>query len=105
VAAVIEVSGLIKRYGQLEAVRGNDDDQHPLHASRPTAGAAHVAGFDVARAPATVRSRIGLVFKDPSLDDQLTAREDLELHGRIYGVPGALRRQRIELSSRDRPAS
>src|SRR5206468_4340946 len=63
---------------------------------RPTAGDARVAGVDVSHDPAEVRRRIGLVFQDPSLDDQLTARENLELHGRIYGVPGALRRERID---------
>src|SRR5207302_8198456 len=57
---------------------------------------ARVAGIDVAHDPAAVRSRIGLVFQDPSLDDQLTARENLDLHGRMYGVPGPRRRQRVD---------
>jgi ABC-2 type transport system ATP-binding protein len=55
-----------------------------------------VAGIDVSRDPGAVRSRIGLVFQDPSLDDQLTARENLDLHGRIYGIAGPVRRQRID---------
>jgi ABC-2 type transport system ATP-binding protein len=55
-----------------------------------------VAGIDVDKKPAAVRARIGLVFQDPSLDDQLTARENLELHALIYGVPAAERRQRID---------
>jgi ABC-2 type transport system ATP-binding protein len=114
---VIEVGGLVKRYGQIEAVRGIDLLVEPGEVFgflgpngagktttinilctllRPTAGEARVAGIDVARDPGAVRSRIGLVFQDPSLDDQLTARENLELHGRIYGVPGPLRRQRID---------
>ena len=41
----------------------------------PTAGTASVAGIDVVHDPARVRQRIGLVFQDPSLDDQLTGRE------------------------------
>src|SRR5207249_6380516 len=63
---------------------------------RPTGGAAQVAGIDVARDPAAVRSRIGLVFQDPSLDDQLTARENLEFHAFLYDVPRAERRGRID---------
>jgi len=55
-----------------------------------------VAGIDVAFDPAGVRQRIGLVFQDPSLDDQLTGRENLEFHAFIYSVPGAVRRQRID---------
>src|SRR5207249_6864866 len=62
---------------------------------RPTGGAAQVAGIDVARDPAAVRSRIGLVFQDPSLDDQLTARENLEFHAFVYDVPASERKQRI----------
>src|SRR5204862_297571 len=45
---------------------------------KPTAGSASVAGIDVVHDPARVRQRIGLVFQDPSLDDQLTGRENLE---------------------------
>jgi ABC-2 type transport system ATP-binding protein len=62
----------------------------------PTAGTASVAGINVMQDPAAVRQRIGLVFQDPSLDDQLTGRENLEFHAFIYGVPGAERRQRID---------
>jgi ABC-2 type transport system ATP-binding protein len=54
---------------------------------RPTGGLARVAGIDVARDPAQVRKRVGIVFQEPSLDSILTARENLELHGRLYGVP------------------
>src|SRR4029077_5558466 len=62
----------------------------------PTAGTARVAGIDVMHDPAGVRQRIGLVFQDPSLDDQLTGRENLEFHAYIYSVPAAVRRQRID---------
>jgi ABC-2 type transport system ATP-binding protein len=55
-----------------------------------------VAGIDVAHDPAAVRQRIGLVFQDPSLDDQLTARENLEFHAFVYSVPAAERRGRID---------
>ncbi|HEX3219515.1 MAG TPA: ATP-binding cassette domain-containing protein [Candidatus Limnocylindria bacterium] len=63
---------------------------------RPTGGRASVAGHDVDREPAAVRSRIGLVFQDPSLDAQLTARENLQFHAFIYSVPAAERAERIK---------
>ena len=114
---VIQASGLVKRYGELEAVRGIDLEVHageifgflgPNGAGKsttisilctllsPTAGTASVAGIDVVHDPAGVRQRIGLVFQDPSLDDQLTGRENLEFHAFIYSVPAAQRRQRID---------
>jgi ABC-2 type transport system ATP-binding protein len=62
----------------------------------PDSGAAVVAGFDVAKQPLAARSRLGIVFQEPSLDDRLTVRENLDLHGLVFGVPRKLRRQRIE---------
>ena len=63
---------------------------------RPTAGRAMVAGYMVEQAPDEVRSRIGLVFQDPSLDQNLTARENLLFHAFIYSVPAAQRAERID---------
>jgi ABC-2 type transport system ATP-binding protein len=63
---------------------------------RPTAGRAKVAGYDVATQRNAVRQSIGLVFQDPSLDDQLTAYENLQFHAHVYNVPGRERAQRIE---------
>ncbi len=54
-----------------------------------------MAGIDVEHDPAGVRSRIGLVFQDPSLDGQLTAQENLEFHAFVYDVPAAERAARI----------
>jgi len=62
---------------------------------RPSSGAAHVAGFDVARQQTDVRRSIGIIFQDPSLDDRLTARENLRFHAMIYKVPGAEAAARI----------
>jgi len=48
-----------------------------------------VAGFDVLRQHNDVRRSIGIIFQDPSLDDRLTARENLRFHAMIYKVPRA----------------
>ncbi len=63
---------------------------------RPDSGTALVGGFDVVRQALAARRRLGIVFQEPSLDDRLTVRENLELHGLVFGVPRALRRKRIE---------
>ena len=62
----------------------------------PTSGAARVAGFDCLRDPVQVRRSIGIIFQDPSLDERLTAWENLEFHGMIYHMPKSLRRRRME---------
>ena len=62
---------------------------------RPDSGIAMVGGFDVAKQPLAARQRLGIVFQEPSLDDRLTVRENLDLHGLVFGVPRRLRRQRI----------
>ena len=114
--AAIAAQQLVKRYGEIEAVRGIDlSVKHgeifgflgPNGAGksttismlctllRPTSGRAAVAGFDVVGDPDSVRTRIGLVFQDPALDEQLTARENLEFHAFLYDVPRAIRSQRI----------
>jgi ABC-2 type transport system ATP-binding protein len=55
-----------------------------------------IGGFDVVRQPLAARRRLGIVLQEPSLDDPLTVRENLNLHGLVFGVPRKLRRQRIE---------
>jgi ABC-2 type transport system ATP-binding protein len=62
----------------------------------PSAGAARVNGHDVVRAPDQVRRALGIVFQDPAVDDRLTARENLQLHCMIYGVPRRERARRIQ---------
>ncbi len=54
---------------------------------RPTSGTALVAGLDIIRAPLEVRRNIGIVFQEPSVDDLLSARENLYLHSMLYGMP------------------
>jgi len=62
---------------------------------KPTSGRAFVAGYDIQKEPQKVRRNIGIVFQEPTLDVELTARENLDFHGRIYGMDGKRRKQRI----------
>ncbi|KAA0008933.1 MAG: ATP-binding cassette domain-containing protein [Thermoplasmata archaeon] len=63
---------------------------------KPTSGKARVNGYDVVKQAAKVRHSIGIVFQDPSLDDRLTARENLEIHGRLYHMKRDERKKRIK---------
>ena len=51
-----------------------------------TSGSVKIYGFDVVKEKEKVRELIGIIFQDPSLDDELTARENLDFHARLYGV-------------------
>ncbi len=62
---------------------------------RPTKGSAKVCGFDVISQADEVRKCIGVVFQDPSLDQYLTGRENLDFHGRLYDMGGDERKERI----------
>lgn len=57
-------------------------------------GSAFVAGFDVTKQRNQVRASIGLVFQEPALDKQLTGRENLDFHARMYGMKKELRQER-----------
>jgi ABC-2 type transport system ATP-binding protein len=113
----VEVAGLEKRYGDVEAVRGVDFRVEvgetfgflgPNGAgksttinilctlARATAGTARVAGHDVQTERDAVRRSIGLVFQDPTLDVELTAEQNLRFHAELYGVPKAVLGQRID---------
>ena len=107
---VISVSGLVKRYGEVEAVRGIDFTVAggetfgflgPNGAGKSTtikilctlanatAGTAMVAGHNAATERDAVRRNIGLVFQDTTLDTYLTAEQNLRFHAELYGVPKA----------------
>jgi ABC-2 type transport system ATP-binding protein len=109
--AAVAVSGLTKRYGDFEAVRGIDltiDSGEtfgflgPNGAGKsttinmlctlvtPSGGQAEVGGFDVIRQRDDVRRNIGLVFQDPTVDGYLTAERNLRLHAELYGIPRSL---------------
>jgi len=114
----VEVRGLVKRFGDVEAVRSIDLDVlagetfgflGPNGAGksttismlctllRPDAGSARVAGHDVVRERDDVRRNIGLVFQDPTLDGYLTAEQNLRFHAELYGVPKAVVPERMRL--------
>jgi ABC-2 type transport system ATP-binding protein len=114
---IIETRTLAKSYGRIQAVRGIDLNigrgeifglLGPNGAGktttigmlctiiRPTSGSASVAGHDIVKNQAQVRRQVGIVFQDPTLDTVLTGYENLELHARLYGIPRALRKDRIE---------
>jgi ABC-2 type transport system ATP-binding protein len=63
---------------------------------KPTSGKILINGFDPQTEPNKVRQSFGIVFQDPSLDDELTAFENMEFHGVLYKVSKDLRRKRIE---------
>lgn len=62
----------------------------------PTSGSAKVAGYDIRTNPDEVRSSIGIVFQDQSLDERLTGFENLDFHGRMYGIPEKERKEKSE---------
>src|SRR5690348_2286561 len=107
----IQVRGLVKNYDEIQAVRGVEFEVAtgevfgflgPNGAgktttinmlctlAKPTAGSATVAGHDVVRERDDVRRNIGLVFQDPTLDNYLTAAQNLKLHAELYGVESRL---------------
>ncbi|HEY1456929.1 MAG TPA: ATP-binding cassette domain-containing protein [Solirubrobacteraceae bacterium] len=107
-AAAVSVNGLLKRYDEVQAVRGIDFEVGageifgflgPNGAGksttinmlctlvRPSGGSALVAGHDVVSERDEVRRNIGLVFQDTTLDGYLSAEQNLRLHAELYGVP------------------
>lgn len=61
----------------------------------PTSGSATVNGFNISKQQADVRRSIGIVFQEPSIDDRLTGRENLQLHACLYDIPDELTKKRI----------
>jgi ABC-2 type transport system ATP-binding protein len=61
----------------------------------PTNGSAEVAGFDIINKRDDVRSNIGVVFQEPALDTELTGKENLDFHGRMYALDREKRKSRI----------
>jgi len=62
----------------------------------PTSGQISLNGYDVLTQPDKVRRSFGIVFQDQSLDEELTALENMDFHGVLYSVPKEIRKERIE---------
>lgn len=62
----------------------------------PSSGTIELDGINTVRHQMTARKKFGIVFQDPSLDEQQTAYENMDLHGILYGMPRKLRAERIE---------
>jgi ABC-2 type transport system ATP-binding protein len=62
---------------------------------RPTSGTVRIDGLDPAHDQHQARKRFGIVFQDPSLDDELTAYENMDFHGLLYKVPRKARAEGI----------
>ena len=113
----ISVTDLAKTFGEVRAVRGINFEVAagevfgflgPNGAgksttinmlctlSKPSSGSALVAGHDVVTARDDVRRNIGLVFQDPTLDNYLTAAQNLQLHAELYGVQSQLVKPRMQ---------
>ena len=63
---------------------------------RPTSGTLQLDGLDPVKDSTEVRKRFGVVFQDPSLDSELTAWENIDIHGVLYHVPRRVRHERGE---------
>jgi ABC-2 type transport system ATP-binding protein len=114
---MIRVQNLVKTFGEVKAV---DDVSFEVRAGeifaflgpngagktttiqmlttlqRPTSGSMSLDGVDPTTKQLEARRSFGIVFQDPSLDVELTAYENLELHGVLYHVPRKVRSERIE---------
>lgn len=62
----------------------------------PTDGSATISGFDIVKERDEVRQNIGIVFQEPALDTQLTGRENLDFHARMYGMSSDKRKNRVD---------
>jgi ABC-2 type transport system ATP-binding protein len=115
---MIHVENLVKTFGEVKAVDGVSFDvatgeifaflgpngagktttiQMLTTLQRPTAGTMKLDGLDPVTQQLEARRTFGIVFQDPSLDSELTAYENMELHGVLYHVPRKIRAERIEL--------
>jgi ABC-2 type transport system ATP-binding protein len=116
-APIIRVERLVKTFGDITAVRGVSFAVNPgeifaflgpngagktttikilTTLLKPTSGSVEIDGLNPAAHAIAVRRKFGIVFQDPSLDQELTAAENMRLHAALYGVPRGVREERIE---------
>ncbi len=114
---VISAKDVVKRFGEVKAVDGISFEVKkgeifaflgPNGAGksttikmlttmlRPTSGELRLAGHDVTKERDAARKAFGIVFQDPSLDEELSAYENMDLHATLYGIPKAERLERIQ---------
>ena len=114
---ILEAENLLKKYGDLVAVNGVSfqiEEQEifgflgPNGAGKtttilmlntllkPSGGHATVCGHDVERHPSQVRSAVGYVSQEIAVDEFLTGRENLRLHGRFYHIPSKELTRRVQ---------
>jgi ABC-2 type transport system ATP-binding protein len=114
---MIRVKNLVKTFGEVQAVRDVSFDVAegeifaflgPNGAGKtttikmlttllaPTSGSVELGGLNPIEHPYEVRQSFGIVFQDPSLDDELTAYENMEFHGILFKAPRKTRGERIE---------
>jgi len=115
---MIKVQNLVRKFGDFQAVKDISFEVQPgeLFAFlgpngagktttikmlttllQPTSGSIEIDGLDPAKHQNEVRGRFGIVFQDPSVDTELTAWENMDLHGVLYGVPRKIRHERTEV--------
>lgn len=116
-STVIQVTDLVKTFGDIKAVKGISFSVKkgeifaflgPNGAGKsttikmlttmlkPTSGKLYLAGHDVTKERDDARKAFGIVFQDPSLDEELSAYENMDLHASLYGIPKADRPARIK---------
>jgi len=114
---VIEVNNLVKKYNDFTAVDNINfsvDEGEVFGFLGPngagksttikilstllklTSGEAYLNGYDVQKEPNQVRSSIGLVFQETTLDERLTAKENLVFHAMLYGIPKKIYQKRLQ---------
>ena len=114
---IIEVGNVVKQFGKVTAVAGVTFAVAPgeifaflgpngagksttikmlTTLLQPTSGTLKLAGYDVTKDQDAVRKSFGIVFQDSSVDDELTAMENMQLHGAMYGIPRGELGSRIE---------
>jgi ABC-2 type transport system ATP-binding protein len=115
-ASIVQIDGLTKAFGEFTAVdniafsiekgevfgflgpngAGKSTTLSMLATLlSPTSGKAFINGYDIVSQRDNVRESIGMVFQDSSLDEELTAYENMDFHGRLYSVPSIVRAKKI----------